>query len=309
MNAIMANGAGKPMATLGEISGASPIPGNRPKAWSTALELCMKAADLTPKQVIMACGFKAEEVSTADVKRWILGRTWPTLHQCNKLRAGIPLIRAYEDLLRLELREDPKRPKAPPKPAVVPEKWSGPPIKGFNEGLRYLRMRRGMTQGAAGKVIGVDAGTFCKWEKHEDVTMIQEVYEKLCALFPGLEFAPKPEFSLRYKNQFKRENALDAEHRRMENARAVREIEAQADKPIAPVTKAPVVADRASLNAASAAYGIARGDLMALEAEVGALEVRHKTEEAELQARLLAAQTRVNEEQERVKVEAARLHA
>lgn len=291
--------AGKPLATLGEIA-ATGKPPPKFKSWSTALEVCRKAHSWSQKQ-LLAEALKGENLTVASVKRWELAHETPTLNQCHKLRAAMPELAQYDDLLRLDLRADPKLPKKGPLPLQKPEGWPGPPVKHFGAALKWVRVNRGMTQADLGRHFGVVSAA--PWER-EGTTMVLEVYNNLCAYFEGLAFAPKPRFSQRYQNQIRAKGYMAAQEMNQEAARARRVVEPE---------PAPVAAPRpeqahAPLNTAGANYGVLVAAKMALDSEKRRLETRHMEEMLIMDSKLVDAQKKVDEAQAHMMTTAQVLH-
>lgn len=290
--------AGKPLATLGEIATTGkPLP-IKFKSWSTALETCRKARGWTQKQLI-AEALRGENVTVASVKRWELAVEVPTLNQCHKLRAAMPEIVQFDELLRLDLRADPKLPKKGPLPAIRPEGWPGPAVKHFGEALKWCRIQRGMTQADLGRTFGVVSAA--RWER-EGTVMVPEVYNNLCDYFDGLAYAPKPKLSARYQNQIRAKGYMVAQEMHQEAARARRVVAPEPEAPArAEITQAP-------LNTAGANYGVLVAARMALDAEKKRMEARHMEESVAMDAKVRAADEKIEEAKAHMMTTAQTLH-
>ncbi len=297
----------KPFAKLSDIAPV-PLVGKQPQTWGTALEICRVAKGWTHKQLI-AEALRGENVSIADVKRWEQCRSDPTLNQAHKLRAAIAPLGAYDHLLKMHLRAVTKNaPKAPEIP-VQPEGWPGPAVKNFGEALRWMRTSRGMNQGDICRTIGISNSVVSKWETDSSQRLIPEVYRKLCDLFPGLGYAPKPALSAKYVNQFKKTAFLASKEMERDTARAVRTVEASiaAQATGMQTFRIPVI-DRAPLTAASAEYGVAAGNVQALKVELQQAARRHAKELAELQEKLLSAENEMLVAQEKMEKVSHEMH-
>lgn len=263
----------------------------RPVIWGSALKLCRIAAGMKSIPDLINKVFRnstKKEVSNGDVAKWEAGDAYPSLRQCKALRAFLPQLKQYEDLLRLDLREDPKHKdiSVASAPDETPKGWIGPPVASFGAGLRACREKAGMKQGDVALAMGVVPSTVGAWEtdgrnKPQDFRVIQEVYDRLCELFPMLRFAPRPPMSTKYNNQFKTGAWLEARDARGEQAReshAVnlaivahdeqKRIEAEASKP-PPIDHAPATM-------AGATYGALKSELFVLQAKKTKMEAEHK---------------------------------
>lgn len=298
------NGTAKsePFAKIADLADAfhmapPPLVGKPPKTWPTALEMCRKARGWSHSQLI-AQGLKGENVSVSDVKRWELGRDLPTLNQCNKLRAALPTLWNYEDMLRLDRRAEPRAKKTPLPAPVQPEGWMGPPVKTFGEALRYCRVIEGMTQGDLAKQAGLSGSNISQHE-NGNVNVVQGTYEVLLSIFPQLEFAPKPKFSSFYKNRIRKGAFLTSERLRQEQAALQRTVEAPKGTPTAPPAR-----DTSALNMAGAALGVATAELYSLRAKEVAMKERHERELQGLLDDMQKAQQDIDQAQARLNEEA-----
>lgn len=294
----------RPLAALGTLE-------KRPVMWGGALKLCRMAAKMSVPDLINKAFTTATraDVSKGDVAKWEAGDTYPTARQCKLLRKFLPALRHYEDLLRLELREDPKHrdgPDVPPPDLGPPTKWIGAPVATFGAGLRYCREKDGMRQSDVALAMGVTNTTISHWETDgrskgpQEFRVIQEVYDRLCEIFPMLQFAPKPPLSPFYQNQFKTEKWVESREARGNQAREThtvnlaiaaheeqKRVEAEAAKP-PPIDFAPA-------NQAGANYGVLKSALYALQAKKRKMEDEHKaamdrlTEEIGTQAKAVEA--------------------
>lgn len=289
----------EPFAKLGEIAHA-PLPGKRPRSWSTALEICRKAKGWTQKQ-LLAEALPTENVGLADVKRWELERAYPTLNQCQKLRAALPALAAYDDLLRLELRADPRAKKAP-LPPQKPEGWPGPAVKTFAEAMAWARVRHGMSERDVCNLLGVS--TLKNWIG--GAPMIRGTFERLCEILPELRFGPQPRFSARVTNQPMTKAFLAAEETRREIVRAQLIVEPEAAPP--PRTKAPAAPDAAAHNMAGANYGVLVAAKMSLEAEKGQIEKRHMAELLAIEEKIERATAAIADAQTQMETAVRTMH-
>lgn len=290
----------KAFAKLGDIA-PIPLVGKPPKVWPQALEMCRKAKGWTQKQMI-AEALRGENVSLADIKAWELGRNSPTINQCQKLRAAMPSLFAYEDLLRLELRAAPRSTPKAPLAAVKPEGWTGPPVKSFGEALRWCRNGAGMTGTQLGLLVGCLQTAISRWER--GAVLVPGSYYKLIEIFPALEFAPKPELSVRFQNTLRREGFMSAQEFQQENARAAAIVDAQAPRP--PV--APKAPDKAATNQAGAAYGVLMADVISLKAELKKMEARHMNEQLAFQDKIKEAEEEAEQAHRRMYDEVNAMH-
>lgn len=290
------NGTTESFAKLGEVA---VLTGKRPASWSTALENCRRARGWTHKQLI-AEALKGESVTLASVKGWELARGLPTLNQCHKLRAALPALGQFDDLLRLELRADTKaKAKAPPVP-VKKDGWPGPPVKSFSEALKWCRMNHGMSQADLSRIVGVVS--MASWER-EGVVMIRGTYEILCDELPELRFAPLPKFSAKYQNQFRSRGFMESQEAHRDVARA-QELVAPPAPP-----QAQREPDRAPLNSAGANYGVLRAEVIGLEAELERMDSRHNEEKRVLMNSIDAAKAKVKEAEEHMMSAAKTMHS
>lgn len=282
----------EPFAKLAEVA---VLTGKRPATWSTALETCRRARNWTHKQ-LLAEALKGENLTIASVKGWELARGTPTLNQCNKLRAAMPALGQFDDLLRLELRADTKAKAKAPLPSVKKEGWPGPPVKSFSEALKWARMSHGMSQADLSKICGVIS--MAPWER-EGAVMIRGTYEILCDELPEMRHAPLPKFSAKYQNQFRSRGFMESQEAHRDVARA--------QEVIQPVV--PREPDRAPLNASGANYGVLRAEVIGLEHELERMDKRHDEEKKELMAKIDEAKAKTTEAEEHMKHAAKTMHS
>lgn len=292
-----------------------------PKSWPTALEICRLALGWTQKE-LLAKAFKGDaKVAPADVKKWESGKATPTMAQCQKLRDAMPRLYEHDDLLPLMLRASPKtRVPKPSAPSAMPEGWPGPPVSHFGAAVRWARESRGMGQGSLAMEIGISQSPLSQMEQGKN-RVIRENYNKLLAMFPELQFAPLPEFSVKFQNTIKGKAYLASMEAKNEAARASHRLDvAAAEKGLAPPPP-PTVSIEAimSQNQAGAAYGVLRGELSALRAqsmkmkrdheiELNALAERHQQKEREMTEQIVAKDLEVKAAEERLDREAEVLH-
>lgn len=298
----------KPLANLKAVVIGPPALA-KPKSYATALEKCRRALGWSQQQLLAEVFRGTTSVNISDIKRWETARSTPTATQAQKLRAAIPALAAFDDLLPLEARAFGK--PAPGLPAPVsPAGWAGPPVPGFQEALRYVRRQNGMTTADVGRLVGVTRSGANQWETvSKRPRMVRQNYDKLCEIFPQLKYAPKPEFSTAFKNTIKKKGFLEGDEARIETVRAVRELEAiAAPAPTPPIIREMAAAlkqpDHAKLNELSASAGVARGRVLALRAEKAGLKRRQEEEIRQLMERHEEEEKRMEEQIARSESEA-----
>lgn len=274
----MQNGNGlqqsKPFAKIADIAP------KQPRTWGTALEVCRAARGWSQKQLVSEA-LRGENVSASDVKRWELARDWPTLNMMNKIRAAMPEMEQYDELAKLDLRASPRMKGKTPGVPVKPEGWSGPPVEGFHDALAWARRAHGISQRDLAAMVGLT--NVGPWERAGYV-MIEGTYEELLKVLPELRYAPKPIFSVKFKNQKLSKGFLVKQERLRDQERAQKIVEPGTPAPAAPVV--PRGPDTAPLNSAGAQYGVLAANLIGLEAEKAKMERRHLHESEEMEARI-----------------------
>lgn len=254
----------RPFAALAE---------KQPTIWGDALKLCRLRKQWSQRDLINRV---VKDATTKEIMQWERGDKYPTPRHMEYLRKHLSGIAAFDDMLPIPLRADPKAAKAALKKDIIveppspPTSWKGPPVATFGQGLRHCREKHGMSQADVAADVGVTPNSVTRWETGvhagEPVRMIQDVYEKLCEMFPMLQYAPRPEFSTRYPNQIKTAILMEARDRASDMAREKHKADLVIKAHEELKAKAQEV-DMAPVNQHGANYGILRAEKMGLESK------------------------------------------